>query len=80
MRPQSVIRFDLQDSATWRQVRAKLQADIDRTKGINPPTAVRDCHLATVAAMKETLDATADFDQDALVVRNPREAARRLPK
>ena len=58
---------DLPDSATWRQARAKLQADIDRTKGINPPTAVRDYHLAAVAAIKETLDATVDLDQDALV-------------
>ena len=46
---------DPPDDATWRQTRAKLQTDIDRTKGINPSPAVRDYHLSVVAATKETL-------------------------
>ena len=58
---------DPPDDATWRQIRAKLRAGLDGTKGINPPTAVRNYHLATLAAIKETLEATAGFDQDALV-------------
>ena len=57
----------LPDNPTWREVRAVAQAELDNDNTIEPPEAVRDFHLAALAYSQAFLDASADFDQDAVM-------------
>ena len=55
---------DLPAGATWGQLRDKLKRDISRSEKVVPPPAVSDWHFALTASMRETLEATEEFDQN----------------
>ena len=56
--------IDLPDGATWRVIRDKLQADIERGDQVVPPAAVEDYHYSVMAAMKAFLSPNPPKDTD----------------
>ena len=55
---------DPPDGATWGLIRDKLEADLERAEGITPVELVEDYHFSALAAIKATLQAIIEKDQD----------------
>ena len=54
----------LLEGITWNEYRAAGQGSLNRANSLIPPAAVREFHLASVAALQDLLDAIADFEGD----------------
>ena len=62
---EAVCEHDVENDVLWGEVRAELESDKTRVKGIIPPTELKDYHQANLALMEAVLESIKDKDANA---------------